>query len=56
MADDLHTRYLAADRTWRAHRDDCTTCTDHTHCQTGTPLYEVFARLQDAYLQRQKKR
>jgi hypothetical protein len=56
VADDLYTRYLAAEQTWRAHRSGCSTCTDRTHCKTGARLFEAFARLQDAYLQRQKKR
>jgi hypothetical protein len=56
VADDLYTRYLAADRAWRVHASDCTSCKACTHCRAGAPLYERFARIQDAYLQRQKKR
>ncbi|MFG3179979.1 hypothetical protein ACGFZC_33640 [[Kitasatospora] papulosa] len=50
MAKDLHTRYMAAADTWDAHRAGCTTCQHTTPCETGAPLAERFARLQDAYL------
>ncbi|MFD7972998.1 hypothetical protein [Streptomyces clavifer] len=52
MADDLHTRYMAAADTWRTHRAGCTTCQHSTPCKAGAPLNERFARLQDAYLNR----
>ncbi|MET8746180.1 hypothetical protein [Streptomyces sp. NPDC004728] len=51
---DLHTRYLAAANTWAAHRTGCTTCQHDTPCETGAPLLERFARLQDAYLTRRR--
>ncbi|MER5556343.1 hypothetical protein ABT001_32600 [Streptomyces sp. NPDC002793] len=54
MADDLHTRYMAAANTWDAHRAGCTTCQHTTPCKTGAPLFERFARLQDAYLNRHR--
>ncbi|MFC8208359.1 hypothetical protein [[Kitasatospora] papulosa] len=50
MADDLHTRYMAATDTWDAHRAGCTTCQHSSPCKAGEPLAERFARLQDAYL------
>lgn len=52
MAADLHTRYMAAADTWRAHRADCTTCQSGPRCEAGAPLFERFTRLQDAYLNR----
>ncbi|WP_432105885.1 hypothetical protein [Streptomyces sp. bgisy091] len=51
-ADDLHTRYMDAANTWRAHRAGCTTCQHGAPCKAGAPLTERFARLQDAYLNR----
>ncbi|WP_329043492.1 hypothetical protein OHT61_32255 (plasmid) [Streptomyces sp. NBC_00178] len=50
MADDLLTRYMAATDTWRNHYAGCTTCQHHSPCKAGEPLFERFARLQDAYL------
>ncbi|WP_326701876.1 hypothetical protein OG909_32760 (plasmid) [Streptomyces sp. NBC_01754] len=52
MADSLHTRYMAASDAWRVHRKGCTPCQTGRHCEAGTPLFERFARLQDAYLNR----
>lgn len=51
---DLHTRYMAATNTWDAHRAGCTICQHHTPCETGAPLFERFARIQDAYLNRHR--
>ncbi|WP_434600209.1 hypothetical protein [Streptomyces sp. A5-4] len=56
MADDLYTRYMAAYRTWCEHTARCTTCTTgQPACPDGTQLHERFTRLQDAYLNRQRK-
>ncbi|MGW0669794.1 hypothetical protein [Streptomyces sp. NPDC002746] len=50
MADSLHTRYMAASDTWRTHRKGCKDCAAGCHCPAGAPLFEQFARLQNAYL------
>ncbi|MER6640983.1 hypothetical protein ABT285_36315 [Streptomyces microflavus] len=51
MATDLHTRYMAAHRTWAGHAADCGTCTTtQPNCPPGAGLWERFAHLQDAYL------
>ncbi|MFJ2745376.1 hypothetical protein ACIO3O_37600 [Streptomyces sp. NPDC087440] len=57
MADDLHTRYMAAARIWHKHTSACGSCTKHEgpQCSAGARLYESFARLQDAYLGRQRR-
>lgn len=54
MGEDLHTRYMDATDTWRAHRTDCKHCQHGTPCKTGAPLYDRLARLQDAYLARRR--
>ncbi|MEU5599201.1 hypothetical protein [Streptomyces sp. NPDC020298] len=51
-ADDLYARYQAADSARRAHRSTCTSCIDTSRCPAGQRLYESFAALQDAYLNR----
>ncbi|MFE4653595.1 hypothetical protein [Streptomyces sp. NPDC056707] len=56
MPDDLHTRYMHATATWRAHLDNCHPCQGSQRCPTGAQLYERFSRLQDAYNQRLRKR
>ncbi|MFD5814755.1 hypothetical protein [Streptomyces sp. NPDC127038] len=53
--DDLFDRYQTAAAAHRTHRDACTPCSDTSRCPTGQQLYEVFARLQDAYLNRQRQ-
>ncbi|MFE7758327.1 hypothetical protein [Streptomyces sp. NPDC057429] len=55
MADSLHTRYMAASDTWRAHRKGCEPCQTKQPCETGAPLLERLARLQDAYLTHLRK-
>ncbi|MCX5207583.1 hypothetical protein OG897_40040 [Streptomyces sp. NBC_00237] len=57
MADDLHARYMAATRTWHKHAGACGHCTKEVgpRCSAGSRLYESFARLQDAYLGRQRR-
>ncbi|MEV7275186.1 hypothetical protein ACIQIG_33700 [Streptomyces bacillaris] len=47
---------MAATTRWRTHRRACTSCTDDRPCETGDPLWESFRRLQDAYLNHQRKR
>ncbi|MDU0300557.1 hypothetical protein [Streptomyces sp. PAL114] len=54
MPDDLYKRYQSAHAEHRAHRTACTECTDTSRCPTGQRLFELFARLQDAYLNRQR--
>ncbi|MCX4581383.1 MULTISPECIES: hypothetical protein [unclassified Streptomyces] len=54
MPDDLYQRYQAASTTHRTHRGACADCTDTERCPTGQRLFESFARLQDAYLNRQR--
>lgn len=54
--DDLYLRYMAAFEASTKHTADCTTCQARQPCQTGAPLHERFARLQDAYRRRQSRR
>ncbi|MFJ8351509.1 hypothetical protein ACIQ9J_35180 [Streptomyces sp. NPDC094153] len=54
MPDDLYQRYQAAHRAHQAHTTTCTHCTDTARCPDGQRAYELFARLQDAYLARQR--
>lgn len=54
-AEDLYDRYQVAHSTHRSHRATCTDCTDTSRCPTGQRLFESFARLQDAYLNRQRQ-
>ncbi|MER6466432.1 hypothetical protein ABT278_39025 [Streptomyces sp. NPDC001228] len=52
---DLFERYQTAHTAHRTHRATCTTCTDTSRCPTGQQLYQSFASLQDAYLNRQRQ-
>lgn len=54
MPDDLYERYQSAHAAHRAHRTACTECIDTSRCSTGQRLFESFAWLQDAYLNRQR--
>ncbi|MFI1700623.1 hypothetical protein ACH419_32270 [Streptomyces bobili] len=54
--DDLHERYQAAHTAHRTHQATCCTCTDTGRCPAGQRQFESFARLQDAYLNRQRQR
>ncbi|MER6441287.1 hypothetical protein ABT275_33620 [Streptomyces sp. NPDC001185] len=54
MAEGLYERYQAASTAHRTHRGACTVCTDTERCTAGQRLFESFARLQDAYLNRQR--
>ncbi|MCX4581362.1 hypothetical protein OHB41_51380 [Streptomyces sp. NBC_01571] len=57
MADDLYQRYQAAHRAYQTHTTACTHCTsDSLNCPAGQRLFEAFARLQDAYLNRLNQR
>ncbi|MFB8247344.1 hypothetical protein ACFC5X_20160 [Streptomyces sp. NPDC055952] len=56
MPDDLFQRYQAAHRAHQTHARTCTSCTDQAHCPDGARLWESFVRLQDAYLQRKRRR
>ncbi|MFE2586360.1 hypothetical protein [Streptomyces sp. NPDC059378] len=53
--DDLFARYQAAAAAYRTHQATCTSCTDTSRCPAGQRLYESFAGLQDAYLNRQRR-
>ncbi|MEU6885589.1 hypothetical protein ABZ918_10325 [Streptomyces viridosporus] len=55
MAESLYDRYMAAARAHREHEQQCTSCAPGARCDTGRRLYESLARLQDAYLTRQKQ-
>ncbi|MEU2357936.1 hypothetical protein ABZ599_34005 [Streptomyces misionensis] len=53
MPDDLYQRYQAAHRAYQTHAASCGDCTRNTPaCPAGHRLFESFARLQDAYLNR----
>lgn len=54
--DDLYTRYMKAHQDNEAHKEACADCAPDAPCETGRPVFEWFARLQDAYLQRQRDR
>ncbi|MGW6016278.1 hypothetical protein [Streptomyces sp. NPDC055210] len=54
MAEDLYERYQIAAAAHRSHHGTCTECTDTERCPAGQRLFEVFFRLQDAYLNRQR--
>lgn len=54
--DDLYLRYMAAFKAATAHQGGCTTCQNDRPCAAGQRLYESFARLQDAYVTRQRNR
>jgi hypothetical protein len=54
VPDDLYQRYQAAHRAYQAHTGTCTRCIDSSRCHDGQRAYEHFARLQDAYLTRQR--
>ncbi|WP_192806897.1 hypothetical protein [Streptomyces arboris] len=57
MVADLYTLYMDAHRTWADHATACGTCTaDQPACPTGTRLWSLFARHQDEYLNRNRKR
>ncbi|MFH9016478.1 hypothetical protein ACH4C6_34660 [Streptomyces sp. NPDC017943] len=56
MPDELFQRYQAAHRAHQTHAQGCTTCTDQARCRDGGRLWESFVRLQDAYLQRKRRR
>ncbi|MEV7471642.1 hypothetical protein AB0O20_34880 [Streptomyces kronopolitis] len=55
MADGLHDRYMKAASAHRTHGETCTRCSADVRCADGLRLYEAFARLQDAYLAKQKQ-
>ncbi|WP_234339837.1 hypothetical protein [Streptomyces sp. NRRL F-3307] len=57
VPDDLYQRYQAAHRAYQVHVASCDGCTrDTPNCPAGRRLFESFARLQDAYLAKQKQR
>ncbi|MFI5752553.1 hypothetical protein ACIBBE_43435 [Streptomyces sp. NPDC051644] len=56
MTDDLHARYMQAASTWRTHLNDCRPCQGSQRCPAGAQLFERFARFQDAYNQRLRRR
>ncbi|WP_333745831.1 hypothetical protein [Streptomyces sp. IBSBF 2950] len=53
--DDLYERYQGAHTAHKTHRDSCTACKDTERCPVGQRIYESFTRLQDAYLNRQRR-
>ncbi|MFY4721464.1 hypothetical protein [Streptomyces sp. LaBMicrA B280] len=53
--DDLFSRYMKAFEDSETHTAACPPCQGETPCAVGIPLHERFARLQDAYLARQKQ-
>ncbi|MFH8500681.1 hypothetical protein [Streptomyces coeruleorubidus] len=56
MAESLYDRYMKARAANRAHGETCTRCSPDARCDRGQRLYESFARLQDAYLAKQKQK
>ncbi|MER7577485.1 hypothetical protein [Streptomyces sp. NPDC126514] len=52
--DDLYARYQGAHTAHREHQSACGDCTDTSRCPAGQRLFERFATLQDAYLNRQR--
>ncbi|MFD8023508.1 hypothetical protein ACFV6G_24170 [Streptomyces lavendulae] len=55
MAEGLYDRYMKAAAAHRAHGETCEGCSPDARCGIGQPLHESFARLQDAYLAKQKR-
>jgi predicted aldo/keto reductase-like oxidoreductase len=55
VPDDLYTRYMKAYQANEQHKRSCTRCNPDAPCPAGAPLAERFARLQDAYLTRQRE-
>ncbi|MFJ9472469.1 hypothetical protein [Streptomyces caniferus] len=53
--DDLFVRYMKAFEDSAKHTGDCPACQGETPCAQGAPIHERFARLQDAYHERQSK-
>ncbi|MFI5945564.1 hypothetical protein ACIBCB_35705 [Streptomyces uncialis] len=53
--DDLFVRYMKAFEDSTAHLGDCAACQADQPCETGAPIHERFARLQDAYNTRQSQ-
>ncbi|WJV51776.1 hypothetical protein [Streptomyces flavofungini] len=54
--DDLFVRYMTAFQASTEHTTGCPACQADQPCESGAPLYERFARLQDAYNARKKQR
>ncbi|MFB7852913.1 hypothetical protein ACFC34_38675 [Streptomyces sp. NPDC056053] len=52
--DDLYTRYMKAFNDSTEHTTGCPACQAGQPCVEGTPAHERFARLQDAYIARQR--
>ncbi|MBW1603565.1 hypothetical protein JJV70_15930 [Streptomyces sp. JJ66] len=55
-ADDLFDRYMQAFQASETHTADCHTCQRGQPCESGTPLHQRFARLQDAWTHRQSRK
>jgi hypothetical protein len=56
VPDGLYQRYLAAAQAHREHSSTCTQCTDTARCPEGEAVYAQFARLQDDYITRQRRK
>ncbi len=56
MAESQYDHYMKAAAANRTHGETCTGCSPDARCGTDQRLYESFARLQDAYLAKQKQR
>ncbi|MEV6123051.1 hypothetical protein AB0M23_21460 [Streptomyces sp. NPDC052077] len=52
----LYDRYQAAHQAHRQHAATCGRCTAHTRCPEGQRAWAAFESLQDAYLERQRRR
>ncbi|MFF5475401.1 hypothetical protein [Streptomyces achromogenes] len=53
--DDLFVRYMKAFEDSVKHTADCLDCQSGVPCAEGAPVHGRFARLQDAYNDRQSK-
>ncbi|MDX2565042.1 hypothetical protein PV371_36060 [Streptomyces sp. TX20-6-3] len=53
--DDLYVRYMKSFEDSATHLGACPACQAEQPCETGEPIHERFARLQDAYLARLKQ-
>lgn len=47
--DDLYVRYMRAFQDSTEHTAACPACQADQPCESGAPIHERFARLQDAY-------
>jgi DNA-binding FadR family transcriptional regulator len=55
VTDDLYQRYMKAFKDFEQHTANCTACQNGQPCEASAAIRERFARLQDAYRDRQSQ-